>query len=132
MPSGTGYFHKLLSYFYIFSPAGFFCYRIFLLLSGKQYGHSCHISHKALFSKRQKNRTYSLFPYALSHISFLIFNSPLESQITTSLKCQLSFISFCQHSILFSIYRKLHLIATFHIKSNTIRGTGDSMIPVSS
>ena len=52
MSAGTEYFHNLSSYFYIFSPTEFFGYRISLLLSGKQCGHSYRISHKALFSQQ--------------------------------------------------------------------------------
>ena len=52
MPAETRYFHNQSSYFYISFLTGFYGYRIFLLLSGKQYGHIFHISHKALFSQQ--------------------------------------------------------------------------------
>lgn len=51
MPAEIGYFHNQPSYFYIFSLTEFYGYRIFLLLFGKQCGHSYRISHRALFSK---------------------------------------------------------------------------------
>ena len=52
MPAETGYFHNQPSYFYIFSLTEFYGYRIFLLLFGKQCGHSYRISHRALFSQQ--------------------------------------------------------------------------------
>ena len=56
MPAETGYFHKLLLYFYIFSPTGFYGYHIFLLLSGKQYG---ELYHRNYYKEvHVKNRVY--------------------------------------------------------------------------
>ena len=70
MPVGTGYFHNLSSYFYIFSPTEFFGYRISLLLSGKQCDHIFHISHKALFSQQLPLPSFGMSVHKVSPVPF--------------------------------------------------------------
>lgn len=73
MPVGTGYFHNQLSYFYISFPTDFYGYRIFLLLSGKQYGHIFHISHKALFSQQLPLPSFGVSVHKVSPV--LLFHT---------------------------------------------------------
>ena len=67
MPAETGYFHNQPSHFYIFSLTEFFDYRIFLLLSDKQYGHSYRISHKALFSRQAPLPSFGVSVHSVLH-----------------------------------------------------------------